>query len=101
MTVRHEYDPSSSSVLDAWTGDYSGDSFPDESSWDLKQLANGETIVSLSKANLIINNTFTKNLRGQQSAVIYMERSPFTLIEGNSFIQNIDSVVLNFLESLD
>ena len=51
--------------------------------------------------NHFVNNAFSENLRGSNGAIIYLERTPYFEISGNTFTYNGNLYVSGIVTSLD
>ena len=96
--VRHEYLASDTSALDQWAN-YSllNDYAPSLHSFTL---LGGDTILTDPNLTLIADNDFTENLRFVNGAVVYLERSPYFQLSGNSFTNNSNLEVARLATSL-
>ena len=61
---------------------------------------NGEIALSDSNFTHIIDNEFTENMRGVNAAIIYLERTPFFELTGNTFTNNVNLYLTGQVSSL-
>ena len=65
------------------------------------ELPSGISINSNPLSVEVVNNTFEMNLRGSESSLIYLDRTPFFSLRDNIFEANGDILIVGLSASLD
>ena len=95
----HEYLTSDTSVDDVWIDHQLYNSY--EPSFETVTLFNGDLVQSDIRITHIIDNDFTRNFRGTNGAIIYLERTPYFDIRNNRFTSNSILYLVGQLTSLN